>query len=235
MIEPVYAFIFDLDGTLVDSLRDISKAVNAALKQLGRRPAAIEQVRSWIGDGLPTLCRRAIPDADGALLAEALDLTRKHYQAHCADHARLYPKVLQMLDLLRGRHVPLAVLSNKPHSLTTQVVDALGLRPYFAQVRGCQRDEDKKPSPAAALEIAQSLGVRPEAVLNVGDSPVDVETARHARMIAVAVSWGYRDRGELLAARPDFLVNDPPELAQLPSRLHQRDKIRRARPCDQDP
>ena len=209
------AFIFDLDGTLIDSLRDTTNALNVALNQLHRASADVSMVRSWIGDGLLMLCRRAAGEDDPAVIATLAQLTSRQYQSHCVDHTRPYPKVLKMLDLLRARHMPMAVLSNKPHGVTVQIVRALGMDGYFAEVRGCAAEEDKKPSPKSAIAIASTLGVDPRRVFMVGDSPMDVETARNAGMIAVAVTWGFRDRPELKAVRPDFLVDDPDEIPDL--------------------
>lgn len=211
-MERHHAIIFDFDGTLVDSLRDITDALNAALADLALRAVTEREARSWVGDGLLVLCRRALP-AGGETLAEDLArLTRKHYHAHPARHTRPYPNILKMLDLLQAARVPMAVLSNKPHDLTAQVVAQLGLTSYFAEVVGCRSEEDKKPAPAGALRLARRLGVEPAAVLLVGDSVVDVETARNAGMSSVAVTWGFRDRDELLAAQPDHLVADPLEI-----------------------
>jgi phosphoglycolate phosphatase len=214
-----HAFIFDLDGTLIDSLQDITNALNAALEELHRAPADAAMVRSWIGDGLLTLCRRAVGEDDPALVATLVQLSGKRYQAHCVEQTMPYPKVLKMLDLLRARNAPMAVLSNKPHAVTVQIVRALGMDGYFADVRGCAVEEDKKPSPKNALAIASALSVDPQRVFMVGDSPMDVKTARHAGMTAVAVTWGFRDRSELEAARPDFFVDDPTEIPDLPEKM----------------
>jgi phosphoglycolate phosphatase len=213
-----YGFIFDLDGTLVDSLQDITNALNAALHALHRAPADASMVRSWVGDGMQTLCRRAVPDDSPATVAALVQATSEHYRQHCADHTRPYPKVLKMLDLLRARHAPMGVLSNKPHGFTVQLVKALGLDGYFAEVRGSTSEEDRKPSPQNASAIAVALGVAPEQIFLVGDSPMDVETARQAGMVAVAVTWGFRDRAELEACHPDFFIDDPQEIPDLPEK-----------------
>jgi phosphoglycolate phosphatase len=212
------AFIFDLDGTLVDSLQDISAALNAALAHLKQPPASGQQVRSWVGDGLPTLCARAAPGADPPTLQRLVQTAKQHYRLHCTDHTRLYPKVLQMLNLLKVRQMPIALLSNKPHQLTVQVVRQLGLGHYFREVRGCLDEQQRKPSPSLVLQIARRLGIKPHAVIVVGDSVVDIRTARNAGMIAVAVTWGFRSRAELAAAKPDFLVDDPLEIPRLPTK-----------------
>ncbi|HVP12208.1 MAG TPA: HAD family hydrolase, partial [Phycisphaerae bacterium] len=168
-----------------------------------------------------TLCRRAAGKTDSATIETLVQMTSWHYQAHCADHTRPYPKVLKMLDLLRARQTPMGLLSNKPHPSTLRLVKLLGIDGYFADVRGCADERDRKPSPKNALEIAATLDVEPSRVYLVGDSPMDVETARNAGMIAVAVTWGYRARPQLEASHPDFVVDDPgkiPDLVKKPSK-----------------
>ena len=217
-VSDCHAFIFDLDGTLVDSLQDITNALNAALTGIHRAPAEASKVRSWIGSGLLTLCRRAVNEDDPTTIAKLVQLTAESYAAHSTDHTRLYPKLLKILDLLHDRRTPMALLSNKPHALTVQLVKGLAIDRYFAEVRGCTEEQDKKPSPKNALAIAELLGVEPRRVFFIGDSPLDVETARNAGMIAVAVTWGFNDRPELEAAHPDFFVDDPDLIPDLPKR-----------------
>lgn len=217
-----HAFIFDLDGTLVDSLRDIADALNGALAELNQPRASMEEVRRWIGDGLPTLCRRALPTTDPHTLQRLVDLARTHYREHCTDHTQPYHNILQILDLLTARGTPLAVLSNKPDELTARVIEQLDMARYFAVVRGCVMEEERKPSPNVARKIAAQLGVQPAAVFLVGDSPVDILTARNAGMIAVAVTWGFRDREELRAAHPDLLADNPLEIPRLPQKYFRR-------------
>ncbi len=209
MKEPV-ALIFDLDGTLVDSLRDITDALNHALAQVGRSAVDERQVRAWIGDGLPTLCRRAALHARCEdRLDELLALARAAYEVNCARHTTCFPNVLKMLDLLHARRVPMAVLSNKPHALTQRVIDALVLRKYFVAAQGYKCEEFKKPSPYCALKLAEAMGAMHDQVMIVGDSPVDIATARNAGMIAGAVAWGFQDLELLDAAAPDYFFSDP--------------------------
>ena len=209
------AFIFDLDGTLVDSLRDITNALNRALGELEQSPVTTDEVQRWAGDGLPTLCQRALPRAGAETLDTFVRLAKEQYHRHCVDRTRPYPKVLQMLKLLRDRCEPMGVLSNKPHALVVEIVDRLDLSRFFAEVRGHRSEEDRKPSPRGALEIARLLDVAPHDVFVVGDSVVDIHTARNARMAAVAVAWGFQSPTQLLAAKPDFLVQDPMDIPEL--------------------
>jgi len=201
--------IFDLDGTLIDSLDDIAAALNRALREVGRAPAPRDSVRRWIGDGLPTLCRRAWPDASNEDTTRFVERVSIAYRADCATHTRPYPNMLQMLELLQSRGVPMAVLTNKPHDLTLAILAAVDLAKFFNPVRGYQRESEKKPSPAVALSVASEWKIEPREIAVVGDSDVDIRTARNAGMRAIAVTWGLRDRAELVDAGPDDMVDEP--------------------------
>jgi phosphoglycolate phosphatase len=209
------ALIFDLDGTLVDSLADIASALNHGLSILGLPTADRQSVRRWIGDGLPTLCRRALPDERKNELDRLIFESKTYYESHCAVETRLYPKVLKTLDLLQERGVPMSVLSNKPHALTLLVVQSVGVSGYFISARGSLSDADRKPSAKMALEIAAEMGCTPASICLIGDSPVDVQTARNAGMISAAVTWGFRDGDELKKAGPDHLIDYPEKIFSL--------------------
>lgn len=209
------AYIFDLDGTLIDSLADISVALNAARGDLGMSFVDAKQVRTWVGDGLSTLCRRSAPEVDDTVLFRLAKHAAHHYAERPVVHTRTYSNILQLLNLLHSRGAPMAVLSNKPHALAVEIVARVDLAPYFAAVRGSQHEEDRKPDPRAAIEIIKSMHVAPNEVYMVGDSVVDIQTARNAGAKSVAVAWGFQNRDVLEAALPDFLVSDPLEIANL--------------------
>lgn len=209
------ACIFDLDGTLVDSLQDISNALNSALEEFKQPRVDRNSVREWVGDGLPTLCRRAQPRADETTLKRLIECAAKHYRSHCVDNTLPYPNILKTLKLLRSRSVRIAVVSNKPHELVEITLRGLGLVHYFEEVRGFVDEREKKPSPIHALQVASNFKCAPRRICFVGDSPVDIRTARNAGMIAVAVAWGFRKTGELEAEQPDFLVHSPNEIIAL--------------------
>ncbi len=210
-----HACIFDLDGTLVDSLRDIATALNSALDDLNLPCVDLRSVRDWVGDGLPALCRRAQPRADETTVKRLVECAAKHYRSHCVDHTRPYPNILEMLKLLRSRGLPMAVISNKPHDLVELTLRGLGLIQYFEEARGFVDEREKKPCPIHAIQVASNFKCAPRLVCLVGDSPVDIQTARNAGMIAVAVAWGFRKIGELEAERPDFLFHSPHEIISL--------------------
>lgn len=206
----IQAVIFDLDGTLVDSLEDIAAALGGALNDAGLATPPIELVRGWIGDGAHSLVRRAV---DGRADVDAvLASFRERYRAKPIVHTRLYDGLAAALDELAAPGRSFAVLSNKPHELTRTIADRLlGAWP-FAAVFGQRPGMPLKPDPMAALVAADELGVTPARCAFVGDSAIDVETARAAGMRSVAVAWGFRERAELEAAQPDAIVDNPRQL-----------------------
>jgi len=200
--------VFDLDGTLVDSVDDLAASVNHALGAVGLPLRSRDEVRSFIGDGARVLLERAVgPRRD--LLEPALAAWRAHYDAHLLDATRPYPGVPEALAAARRT---LAVLTNKPAPMAVRILAGLGLAGRFAGVVG-GGDAPPKPDPAGARALLARLGVRPEDAVLVGDSPVDAATARNAGMEFVAVTWGLSPREALVGAGAAHLVDRPGDLA----------------------
>jgi phosphoglycolate phosphatase len=204
--------IFDLDGTLLDTLADLTSAVNHAIEAINHEPWPASAVRLMIGDGLPVMIRRAAETEDPDAVAGMTKRFRAYYNEHDLDQTKPYPGVVEMLDQLVQRGIPMAVLSNKPDDCTRHLCEKLLGHFSFAHVEGQLVDGSLKPDPTRALAICEILGRPPNRVYFVGDSPVDVETGRRGGMLPIAASWGYRDRPLLLAAKPLRLINDPSEL-----------------------
>ncbi|HEY8209797.1 MAG TPA: HAD-IA family hydrolase [Myxococcaceae bacterium] len=213
---PKRAAIFDLDGTLLDTLQDIASAMDHALQQHGLAPHTLDEYREFIGEGVRNLVRRSVGASGGAgeLENEVMTTYRRRYESHMAVATRPYPGVRELLEGLRARDVPAAVLSNKPDEATRALVDRFfpGL---LAVVRGERPSAPRKPDPTSALEVARALGVEPPACLFVGDSRIDMETATRAEMFAVGVLWGFRSREELEASGARALVSVPGEILRL--------------------
>jgi phosphoglycolate phosphatase len=210
------AVLFDLDGTLVDSLADIGSAVDAVLARLGHPSHSLDAYRSFVGEGARELVRRALPPGHTAeQLEHALALYRAQYRAHVVEQTRPYDGIEALLAQMRSRGVPLAVVTNKPHEVALEVVDRCFARGTFEAVLGQRDGEPHKPDPAGALSILRALGVTPSEALFVGDSDVDMKTAKNAGIRAVGVTWGFRDRGVLEAHGADHLVEHPREIAML--------------------
>jgi phosphoglycolate phosphatase len=186
----VRALIFDLDGTLIDSKEDLIHSVNAMLRELKREELAAETISGYIGHGAPQLVARAL--GVGCTEEErqrALQFFLSYYELHKMDTTRAYPGVAETLKQLAG--VPMAVLTNKPVRISVRILDEIGLSKYFRAIYGGNSFETKKPDPLGARTILRELNVEPGEALLVGDSEVDVQTARNAGTLAAAVNYGF--------------------------------------------
>jgi phosphoglycolate phosphatase len=204
--------IFDLDGTVAHTLPDIAAGVNAALASFGLPERPLDEIRMMVGEGLPTLCKRAITDYPEVPLAQMLERAMAEYRIHRTDKTTPFTGVPELLDALRARGIPIAILTNKPHEHTEAVVDAFfGRWPWIA-IEGYREESRRKPDPRTALEIVEKMHARPEEVLMVGDSKTDVHTAINAGLVPVGVTWGYRPREELMEAGAKRLIDRPADL-----------------------
>ena len=186
----VRALIFDLDGTLIDSKKDLIRSVNAMLVEMGRETLHEDTVSSYIGHGAPKLIERAL--GNGATEEErerALKFFLAHYEEHKLDSTCAYPGVAEALEELR--EFPMAVLTNKPVRVSRRILEGLGLVKYFRAVYGGNSFETKKPDPLGARKILDELDASAEEAMMVGDSEVDVQTARNAGTLAAAVNYGF--------------------------------------------
>ena len=187
---PVRALIFDLDGTLIDSKVDLIHSVNAMLREMRRPQLAEETISGYIGHGAPQLITRALGNAATEEQSNhALQFFLGYYEEHKMDHTCAYPGVMETLAQLS--HIPMAVLTNKPARISVRILNSLGLAKYFRAIYGGNSFESKKPDPFGANKILQEFDIAPREALLVGDSEVDVQTARNAGMQAAAVNYGF--------------------------------------------
>ena len=208
----IRAVLFDLDGTLADTLADLANATNWALTQLDCPTHPLNSYRYKVGDGARELCARALPADRQHLVDDAVQLMRSRYEKHCFESTRLYPGIPELVAGLAKRGYQLAVLSNKPDDFTKRMVAHYFKPSLFDAVRGQLPNVPLKPDPTAALQIAAELGVPPAQWLYLGDTNTDMRTAHAAGMLPVGVLWGFRDREELLESGTQHLVSKPGEV-----------------------
>jgi phosphoglycolate phosphatase len=209
--------MFDLDGTLVDSVPDLAAAVDRVLIELDRAPAGVERVRDWVGNGARVLVRRAlaggiehdsVDDAQAdAALARFLDI-----YADCHQLTTLYPGVRELLDALSGAGVEMAVVTNKPERFVAPLLEQVGLGGDFRWIIGGDTLPQQKPDPAALLQVMRLAGVTKAQSLFVGDSRSDVLAARAAGVVCVAVSYGYNHGRPIAEEQPSLVVDNLTEL-----------------------
>ena len=208
--------IFDLDGTLLDTIEDIAQTMNLVFGRRGYPFFSIEDCMRMVGDGMEVLVRRALPcgSDDEALMGEIVQEYREAYSRAWRDHSRPYPGVLDLLEGLKARGVRSAVLSNKSHPFTETMTREL--LPFdFEIVRGALPGVPFKPDPSAALRIASEMDVPPAGFVFVGDTDIDMETARAAGMYPAGALWGFRDAANLKAGGALVLLASPGDLLRL--------------------
>lgn len=209
------AVIFDLDGTLADTLGDIGAAMDRTLDQLEMPRRTLADYRRFVGDGARELVRLSLSDDSVSRTDEVLAVFRVEYRKKLIDETRVFAGVPELLRELAHRNVPMAVLSNKPHVLTLPMVAELFGDVSFATVLGQRDGIPHKPDPIGAFEAADALSVAASRCAFVGDTHVDMETAVNAGMLAVGVEWGFRDADELRAAGAAHVLSTPGELLGL--------------------
>ena len=209
------AVIFDLDGTLLDTIDDIKNAMNHALTAHQLPNYNTEEYKLFIGEGLRVLGERAVPEAEHHQLDSVINHFKEYYKDHCADMTRPYDGIDQLLVELSQRNILLAVLSNKPHLATVQVIADYFPNTPFKVVAGQKDEIPRKPDAAGALLIADELGLETDQCYFVGDTKIDILTAVNSNMNAVGVTWGFREKAELLEAGAQYLINSPVELLDI--------------------
>jgi phosphoglycolate phosphatase len=214
--------IFDLDGTLVDSLTGIAASLNHSLAEHDQASHPPSEVRNFVGDGVVMLVKRALGEAhEPTLAASVVDSFKQHYDANWQSGTHPYTGITEALEALNQAGYPLAVLSNKPHAFTTAMTARVFPTIKFTAILGQRDGIPHKPEPQGALEIAKIADRTPNDCIIIGDSTMDLETARRAGMRAIAVTWGYHDCDRLIEAGASQLIDRPDQLnaACITSRL----------------
>lgn len=218
----IKAIIFDLDGTLLDTVQDIADSMNLALAELGFPEHSVEAYKDFVGNGLYKLAERALPEDKRTpeMIKELADKFWKIYEERWPIHTKTYPGILYLIQLCVSHKIKLAILSNKVHYFTKKMIRYFfrgaminqGKNPfgvYSGEVPGIP----DKPDPTRALELAAKLKCKPENVALVGDSPIDIQTAKNAGMIAIGAAWGYSGREALEKAGADYIFDTPQDMA----------------------
>lgn len=210
--------IFDLDGTLADTLESLVFSVNETLREMGLSPIRAEQCRQFVGNGARVLMEKALLEAGEPTLRrldEAMEVYGRIFDENCTYHVVPYEGVAGLLQDLKQAGCKLAVLSNKPHRQAVHVVESVFGKEMFQRIQGQKEGIPRKPDPEAALQFAKELGVLPEDTVYIGDSEVDIATGTNAHMMTVGVEWGFRSRAILQEAGAAHIVSRPEEIMKL--------------------
>lgn len=204
--------IFDMDGTILDTLRDLADTLNYALKKAGLPERSLEEVRAFVGNGILRLVELGVPaGSSDETVAQVFAVFNDYYQAHCADHTRPYDGIVEVIRKLRDSGLKTAVVSNKA-DFAVRELESVYFEGLFDLCLGAKEGIRKKPAPDAVNAVLQALNVPRENALYVGDSDVDLQTAENAGVPCISVTWGFRDRAFLLAHGAKTLIDRPEAL-----------------------
>lgn len=204
--------IFDLDGTLLNTITDLGKACNFALKEMGFATHPIQAYAYMVGNGVRNLMKKAQQDADDETIDKLLEYFTSYYNEHCLDTTKPYPGISELLDNLRKNDVALAVASNKYQFATEKIISGCFPDYNFVAVEGQIEGRQRKPDPSILFSILEKYPVAKKEVLYIGDSAVDIECAKRACVESIGVSWGFRSAAELRRANADYVVSHPAEI-----------------------
>lgn len=208
--------IFDLDGTLIDSIEDIADSMNTVLGENGFPEHDLKSYKIFVGNGIKTLVRRALPkDSAEETVERCFASMMTRYESFSDVKSAPYKGIPELLAELDDRGVKMAVLSNKADSITKRVIASLLPGTPFVNVEGLKDEATKKPNPANALKICENMGFRPDEIIYLGDTGIDMETAKRAGFYAVGVLWGFRGKDELISNGADTLISTPDEVLKL--------------------
>jgi len=211
-MKPISLLIFDLDGTLVNTLEDIAASVNYTLSRLNSPLLPLDRVRQYVGDGIEMLMARSLGGRDGRF-EDAVSLYKEHHRRNLAVRSTLYPSVKETLEHFKS--LPLSVISNKSAEFIGPLLDGLGIGRYFKLIIGADAGLPLKPAPDAVQRILSELRVPKERVAMVGDGTSDVLAGRAAGVLTCAVTYGFRSEDELRKAGPDYVIHELSELKNL--------------------
>lgn len=208
--------VFDLDGTLVDTLRDLAVSTNVALKEQGYKEHNVEAYKYFVGNGVYKLIERALPEEarNKAQIQSTKEKFINYYDSHLTDYTHPYEGIIELLQRLHALGIQMAVVTNKPHAQALRVAQACFEGNLFVQVEGQQEGRAHKPDPAVLKALMAAYNVKDEEVVYVGDSDVDMQTAYNAGVLGIGVAWGFRGEAELKAHGAHAVIHEPLQLLQ---------------------
>ena len=207
--------IFDLDGTLLDSIEDIASSMNKVLESLQLPTHKIEDYKHFVGGGVDILVENALSNQSKEIKDEVIKRFKIEYDGKLHSKTLPYDGIYELLDELKKLDINLAVLSNTPHEFTVSYVNHFFKNYNFKEIHGQKKDVPKKPDPKAALDIVKCLDSSCENTYFIGDTKIDMQTAKSANMTAIGVLWGFRDEKELRDFGADFIVSNPLEILKI--------------------
>ena len=206
--------IFDLDGTLLNTITDLGKACNYALQEMGFATHPIQAYAYMVGNGVRNLMKKAQQDADEETIDKLLEHFKYYYNEHCLDTTKPYPGITELLQNLKSKDVAVAVASNKYQEATDKIIKGCFPNVDFVAIEGQIEGRNRKPDPSILFAVLEQYPVAKKDVLYVGDSGVDIECAKRACVESIGVSWGFRSVGELRRANADYIVSHPAEILE---------------------
>lgn len=210
------AVIFDLDGTLIDSLEDMALSMNDVLEEFNLPTHPLSAYNQFVGDGALYLTQRAVPKNTSLELINQILVRYKEVYDQAIHHStKPYEGIYELLSQLQTLPLQLGILSNKPHEFTLKYAQALFSQYNFSQIHGQKEDVPKKPHPQGAFNIANAFNLNPEEIFYVGDTPTDMHTAHSANMKSIGVLWGFRTKEELIEAKAHFLAKHPMDILEI--------------------
>ncbi|MDD5102241.1 MAG: HAD-IA family hydrolase [Endomicrobiaceae bacterium] len=212
-VSKVSLVIFDLDGTLVDSQQDLTSAVNFTRKYYGLEPLEVATVASYLGSGIPALVKSVLPNVDEKDIPNATVMFKDFYSKHLIDTTKTYSGVSEMLSSLKD--VRKAILSNKSEKFSKDIIEKLGLKDFFDSIYGGDSFDEKKPSPRPIYEIMESLSVKKENTIMVGDGANDIIAGKTADIKTIAVLYGYSPKEKVEKLQPDFIAATPKDVVNI--------------------
>lgn len=208
------AAIFDMDGTLTDTLADLHDSVNEMLAHYNFPLRTLDEVRQFVGNGARKLMIRSLPADKENFVDEALEFYNGCYARNCLNKVAPYVGIMEMLAALQSKKIPLGICTNKQHFAAVAIAEKILAPIKFSCVSGDEPNQPRKPNPTRALACAEKCSVAPENVAYLGDTAIDIETAINAGFLAVGVTWGFRPRSELVDSGAQIIIDHPHELLE---------------------